>query len=79
MKISFFILICFVIAFSLCAQTNGDNRNDSDIIIENEQFKLTVDSNAIAKSLKLKSTREECLIPGAEFPQLICCHPFKTS
>jgi len=36
----------------------------SDIVIENEQFKLVIGSNAIAKSLILKSTGEECLMPG---------------
>lgn len=39
---------------------NGDNR--TDIIIENEIFKLTIGSNAEAKSLIVKSSGEECLM-----------------
>lgn len=34
----------------------------SDIVIENGQFKLVIGSNAITKSLILKSTGEECLM-----------------
>ena len=33
-----------------------------DIVIENDQFKLVIGSNAITKSLVLKSTGEECLM-----------------
>lgn len=39
-------------------------RNGDEIIIENEQFKLVVGSDAIAKSLLLKSSQRECLMQG---------------
>jgi len=59
-----------VAVFSIYANDSGSNDSGSyksgngDIVIENEQFKLVVGSNAIAKSLTLKATGEECLMPG---------------
>ena len=35
-----------------------------DIVIENGQFRLVVGNNAITKSLILKTSGEECLMPG---------------
>lgn len=57
--------ICWVsiwmsICLSLSAHTPAE-REGEDIIIENKQFRLIVGSNAIAKSLTLTSTGEECL------------------
>ncbi|WP_298650091.1 hypothetical protein [uncultured Proteiniphilum sp.] len=65
-------LICLVciwinIVFFVCADNPVKNK-ECDIIIENEQFRLVVGSNAIAKSLTLKSTGEECLIDGENIP-----------
>ncbi len=62
---NFVILLCVLtnIVFSTCSSNSVQN-SKNDIIIENEQFKLVIGSNAIAKSLILKSTKEECLMPG---------------
>jgi len=46
---------------TVCAGSVVQNNRDGDIVIENEQFKLVIGSNAIARSLILKSTGEECL------------------
>lgn len=51
----------FILLFS-CVQKNDTNNHENDIIIENEQCKLIVGSNAITKSLVLKTTGEECLM-----------------
>ena len=57
-----FFVICTVF---LASAANNNNINEkSDIIIENNQFKLVVGRNAIAKSLVLKSNNEECLMKG---------------
>lgn len=37
------------------------NINDGDVLLENEQFKLVIGNDAIAKNLILKSNGEECL------------------
>ena len=60
------VLVSFsIIIFLLsCVQKNGTNNQENDIIIENEQFRLVVGSNAITKSLRLKATGKECLMPG---------------
>jgi hypothetical protein len=52
------------VVFTACSGAGVQNTKSDDIIIENEQFKLVVGSNAIAKSLILKSTGEECLMQG---------------
>lgn len=59
-----FILLSLSIFILLCSsvQINDTNNQEDDIIIENEQFKLVVGSNAITKSLVLKATGEECLM-----------------
>ena len=41
---------------------NESDNLENDIVIENEQFKLVIGNNAVAKSLTLKSTNEECLM-----------------
>lgn len=56
------VLICVV--FTACAHNSNQDSKNSDIVIENEQFKLVVGSNAIAKSLILKPGNEECLMSG---------------
>jgi hypothetical protein len=60
-KISYIFMIVVLMA---CSNNNNQNTNNNDIIIENEQLKLIVGSDAITKSLILKSTNEECLMPG---------------
>lgn len=42
--------------------------DSDDVVIENEQFKLIVGSDGISKSLVLKSSNEECLVPGDKIP-----------
>ena len=62
--ISFFILLSFlVISFSSCSVDNA-KMDEHDIVIENDQYKLIIGNNAIAKSLVLKSNNEECLMQG---------------
>lgn len=59
-----FLLMTLNIVFISCIGDNSKSTNENDIILENEQFKLVIGSNAIAKSLVLKSTNEECLKQG---------------
>ena len=47
-----------------CSGNTSQNAKEGDIVIENEQFRLLIGSNAIAKSLVLKATGEECLMQG---------------
>ena len=59
-----FVLMCIV--FISC---NQSTINDEDeIVIENEQFKLIIQSNGTSKSLVFKPTNEECLITGENIP-----------
>lgn len=62
------LLFILVSTFFASCTDNSSGRNtktsENDIIIENEQFKLVVGSNAISKSLILKSSGEECLMQG---------------
>lgn len=59
-----FLLMTLNIVFISCNGDNIKSNNENDITLENEQFKLVIGSNAIAKSLILKSTNEECLMQG---------------
>lgn len=65
---NFLILMSINIIVNLavvaCSDKSVQKVNENDIVLENEQFKLTIGSNAIAKSLILKSNGEECLMPG---------------
>ena len=56
--------IFMIVVLMACSNNGSQNTNSNDIVIENEQFKLTIGSDAITKSLILKSTNEECLMPG---------------
>lgn len=62
------LLIVLNIILMSCVQEREKRDNENDVIIENEQFKLVVGSNAIAKSLILKSNQEECLMRGENIP-----------
>ncbi len=64
--IPLFVLIAIVLIS--CFQKNGTNNQENDIIIENEQCKLVIGSNAIAKSLIYKPTNEECLSRQSKIP-----------
>lgn len=46
---------------SACKETGG-------IVLENDQFRLVIGSNAVAESLILKATGEECLMQGENMP-----------
>ena len=54
-----------IIMFNFNSMADG---KEKEIIIENRQFKLIIGSNATAKSLVLKATNEECLMPGENLP-----------
>lgn len=41
---------------------------EDDVVIENDEFKLIIGANAVAKSLWSKSTGEECLISSHQIP-----------
>ncbi|MDR2916865.1 MAG: hypothetical protein LBV74_18885 [Tannerella sp.] len=58
------INILMSVVFTACSDKNIQNVRNDDVILENEQFKLIIGNNAIAKSLILKSTGEECLMQG---------------
>ena len=51
-----------------CTNTDSETSKSNDIIIENEQMKLIIGSNGIAKSLLYKPTNEECLVLGENVP-----------
>src|SRR5690554_5522087 len=56
-------LLCSILLVS-CLHGAEEEMNSNNIIIENVHFKLVVGRNAVAKSLILKSTNEECLLQG---------------
>ncbi len=62
--LSFSLLIN--ILFTSCSGKNAHSVSNDDIILENEQYKLVIGSDAIARSLVLKSTGEECLMQGED-------------
>lgn len=64
-RIIYLLFIWTGLFFSIYAR-DRDTRND--IIIENNQFKLVIGSNAVTKSLTLKSTGEECLMQDENIP-----------
>lgn len=51
-----------------CTTTNTKTAESTDIIIENEQVKLIIGSDGIAKSLVYKPKNEECLVLGENVP-----------
>ncbi|WP_298649066.1 hypothetical protein [uncultured Proteiniphilum sp.] len=63
-KIIILLFILIHILLISCMQKNGKSIERNDVVIENEQFKLVIGSDAITKSLILKSTNEECLMHG---------------
>ncbi len=66
----FLILLSLVVAVSSCltgCYCKGAG-NAAEIVIENEQFRLVLGSDAVARSLVLKSTGEECLMKGENMP-----------
>lgn len=53
------LLLC-----GMVSAADAEVEKGKDIVIENESFRLTLGSNAETKSLVLKSSGEECLMPG---------------
>ncbi|MFW5830668.1 MAG: hypothetical protein ACOCVA_00365 [Prolixibacteraceae bacterium] len=62
-----YIALLFILNSGLwgCAD---NSQNPGDIVIENEEMRLTISSNGIAKSLLYKPANEECLVQDAEEP-----------
>jgi hypothetical protein len=60
------ILLPLIINLLLVFFTNGNTVNGQDIVLENQQMKLVIGNNGIAKSLIYKPTGEECLEQGQE-------------
>ncbi len=63
------ILLALLLLFATCSLINAKSSGvfipeTDDIVVENGQFRLVVGNNAITKSLVLKATGEECLMPG---------------
>ena len=56
------LIVTMNIIFTSC--TNNKTIDEDDIVIENEQVKLVIGKDGIAKSLLYKPTSEECLIEG---------------
>lgn len=65
MKYITILLFLLTNILAMSSMSNSEmNSTSKDIIIENEQFKLVIGSDAITKSLILKITNEECLMQG---------------
>ena len=61
--ILFFVLYIFLVS---CEQT--DTYKSGEIIIENDEVRLIINSNGTSKSLVYKPTNEECLMTGENVP-----------
>ena len=59
------LLIVFSLFFFGCTK---DSRDSGDVIIENEEMRLTISSDGIAKSLLFKPENEECLMQNIREP-----------
>lgn len=58
----FWVLVSIVVIS--CTPNKAEDAKGDNVVIENEQFKLIIGSDAIARSLILKSDNEECLKQG---------------
>jgi hypothetical protein len=67
MKAFRLILVALASQFILSCNSSKPDRNE-DIIIENDQVKLTISKEGYAKSLLYKPASEECLISGKKIP-----------
>ncbi len=63
-RIAILLSVLMAAIFTACSDNNVRDIKCGDVVIENEQFRLVIGSNAVAKSLILKSTGEECLMQG---------------
>ncbi|NLO02358.1 MAG: hypothetical protein GX126_08600 [Bacteroidales bacterium] len=62
------LLTALYITMISCTTTNTKTAESDDIIVENDQVRLTLGSDGIAKSLVYKPTNEECLVLGENVP-----------
>ena len=61
----FYIIVKLFLVFGIFSSTYAQTvQKNQEIMIENELFRMVVGNDAITKSLILKSTQEECLMPG---------------
>ncbi|HZH73178.1 MAG TPA: hypothetical protein VFD91_11845, partial [Mariniphaga sp.] len=68
MKLNTIILIAVFLTLFSCASTNIKTTESNDVIIENEQVRLILGSDGIAKSLIYKPANEECLVLDENVP-----------
>ena len=68
LKLSIVTIILLSIISSMVSCNNDSKRKTDDIIIENGEFKLVLNSGGIAKSLLHKPTGQECLMKGVDLP-----------
>ena len=63
-------LLLFLLSASICIISCVDKTatNTDDVVIENDQMKLVITGDGIAKSLVFKPTNTECLIQGKRIP-----------
>jgi len=67
-NIRFFLLIVISLNFFACRSSNNSNVENTDIVIENAEMRLTFGNNGSAKSLIHKATGQECLMKGVDLP-----------
>lgn len=60
------VLITLTLSIVCCNNSNREQTND--IVIENSEFKLVLNSNGTSKSLLHKPTGQECLMKGINMP-----------
>jgi len=70
MKRLFFLLLTLtgIFIISCVKSTTSTTSNKEDVIIENDQMKLVISGDGIAKSLIYKPGNVECLIQGKKVP-----------
>ncbi len=62
------LLPLLIYVFIAVSCTEQKSVNDNDVIIENDQIKLIISNDGIAKSLLYKPDKTECLITGKNIP-----------
>ncbi len=62
------LIISAIFLFFANSCTNISTSDSEDIVLENEQIKLVIGNNGIAKNLIYKPTGEECLEQGQNIP-----------
>jgi hypothetical protein len=64
----FLLLLLMLTGILILSFVSKKTTNNNDVIIENDQIKLVITSDGIAKSLVFKPTNTECLIEGKRVP-----------